>query len=31
VPPGNYRLVLETSETASSQTATLQTDIEFEK
>jgi len=31
VPPGNYRLVLETSETASSQTATLQTDIEFVK
>ena len=31
VPPGKYRLILETSETASSKTATLQTDLEFIK
>lgn len=31
VPAGKYRLVLETSETTSAQTATLQTNLEFSK
>jgi hypothetical protein len=29
VPPGKYRLIIETAEAASLQTATLQTDLEF--
>ncbi|MBN1566618.1 MAG: VWA domain-containing protein [Acidobacteria bacterium] len=29
VPPGKYRLIIETSEAASPETATLQTDLEF--
>jgi len=29
VPPGKYRLVIETKEAGSAQTATLQTDLEF--
>jgi hypothetical protein len=29
VPPGKYRLAIETTETGSAQTATIQTDLEF--